>query len=80
MSSKDGKELAQASGDTRMPLLQRVSVTASEDLDTDRRDCVRMSAFLQLPYCSCSPHVLQFVPILPGTTMVIVSEVRPRHV
>ncbi|XP_038064271.1 Hermansky-Pudlak syndrome 1 protein homolog [Patiria miniata] len=74
-SSKDSKHSAQSLSVAATVSLFG-SVAASENLKSDRRDFVRMPAFLQLPNCSCAPHVMQFVPVLPGTTMVIVSQVR----
>ncbi|XP_071792643.1 BLOC-3 complex member HPS1-like [Asterias amurensis] len=73
---KENEDVSRGSGVATQSALQGATVSASESIDNERKDCVRMPAFLQLPACKCSPHVLQFVPILPGTTMVIVIEVR----
>ena len=73
---KENEDVSRGSGVATQSALLGASVSASESIDNEWKDCVRMPAFLQLPACKCSPHVLQFVPILPGTTMVIVIEVR----
>ena len=56
--------------------LERVSIAPSDvGSSGEGKACVRMPAFLQLVSCNCAPHTLYFAPILPGITLVVLSEV-----
>eukprot|EP00058_Branchiostoma_floridae_P022851 XP_002608341.1 hypothetical protein BRAFLDRAFT_126225 [Branchiostoma floridae] len=61
------------------PLLLSACEEALDETAESSQEYFHMPAFLQTPLCTHSPHLLHCVPIMPGTVLVIVSEVPKSH-
>ena len=59
---------------------QVVREPGTEDTEVDKtEEYTRVTALLRHPSCRYAPHMMHCVPVLPGTVLVVISEVRHGH-